>query len=409
MTDYNEFYSMICFKTIFFNYIVMTSNIFCRYALLGDQLTLEEDVEIIISDKGKIQEIIINVQKDISLFKYYFDDHLLIPKFINPHTHLGDAVIKDHALNSSLNEAVGPNGIKYNVTSLSREERIDAMRVTLLDMIFEGISTCFDFREGGLEGVRELLIAAKGLPIDVRILGRPESHSNFDVLLNHVDGLGYSTPLSYPLEEIRKQADSALRRDKIIATHIGESNDVIQDCKKKFGKSDLLLALEYLGPRIIVHLNNTDEHELGRIPITTLIVFCPRSNAYFNIPFPPVKYFLEHSLNYLIGIGTDNVMTTPPSVLDELRWLVLRLREQGFNLSPQQAIKLITVNPSRGLHLLSGILGVDYWADLMVIDLQGRGIKYSLDPITALLYRTVISNDCKLNMFHGEVINPEIK
>jgi len=386
----------------------MTSNIFCRYALLGDQLTLEENVEILISDEGRIKKIAGNVKKDASSFNYHFEHHLLIPKFINSHTHLGDATMKDYALNSSLDEAVGSKGLKYDVKLFSREERIDAMRITLLDMISEGISTCVDFREGGLEGVKELLEAVESLPIEVLILGRPESHTNIKLLLNHVTGIGYSTPLSYPLEEMQKHVESALKKNKIIATHIGESIQVIQTSKKNFGKSDLLTALEYLEPRMLIHLNYSDEQELWQIPDSTLIIFCPRSNAYFNLQFPPVKYFLKESSRYLVGIGTDNVMTTPPNVLDELRWLVLRLKEQGLNLSPQQAIKLISVNPSRGLHLLSGILEVDYWADLMVIDLQGKRTKYCIDPIAALLFRTEISNDCRLNMFHGKVINPEI-
>ena len=167
------------------------------------------------------------------------------------------------------------------------------------------------------------------------------------------------------------------------------------------------MALEYLDPQIIIHLNYTDNQELSKIPDSLLIVFCPRSNAHFNLQFPPMKYFLKDPSKYIVGIGTDNVMTTPPNILDELRWVVLRLKEEGLNLTPQQAIQLITVNPSRGLQLLSGILALDYWADLMVIDLQGKKTKYSLDPITALLFRTDISNDCKLNMFHGEVIIPE--
>ncbi|MCK4849391.1 MAG: amidohydrolase family protein, partial [Candidatus Heimdallarchaeota archaeon] len=305
----------------------MTSNIFCRYALLGDQLILKENVEILISDEGKIQKIMTNVQKDTSHFNYHFENHLLIPKFINAHTHLGDAIIKDIALNSSLDEAVGPNGLKYRVKSFSREERIDAMRITLLGMISEGTSTCIDFREGGLSGVQELLEAVDGLPIEVLILGRPESLSDCKMLLNHVTGLGYSTPLSYSLEEIQKHKESAFEREKIIATHIGESIHVIQTCNEKFGKSDLLVALEYLEPRMLIHLNYSEKQELKHIPDSTLIVFCPRSNAYFNIQFPPVKYFLKDSSKYLVGVGTDNVMTTPPNVLDELRWLVLRLKE----------------------------------------------------------------------------------
>jgi len=59
-----------------------------------------------------------------------------------------------------------------------------------------------------------------------------------------------------------------------------------------------------------------------KFPRSKYIVFCTRSNAYFDSGFPNVEYFLENQ--FLISLGTDNMMVIPLNVLNELRWLILR-------------------------------------------------------------------------------------
>ena len=169
----------------------MTISIFCRFALLGEDLTLKENVEVLISDNGRIENITTNVDKSSCSFNYTFENHLPLPKFINSHTHIGDALLKDSAHNSSLKSAVGPNGIKFQINSFTREERVNAMRNSMKEMIDCGISTCLDFREGGIIGVYEIEEAMNGLPIHIKLLGRTNSATKVNLLLDKVMGLGY--------------------------------------------------------------------------------------------------------------------------------------------------------------------------------------------------------------------------
>ncbi len=380
----------------------MLSKIFCRYALIGEELSLEENVEIIINAAGKIHQITPNVQKKASTFSYYFENHLLTPKFINAHTHLGDAILKECAWNRSLEDAVGPNGMKYQGKERSSEERIQAMRNAIKEMIFSGISTCIDFREGGEKGVKDLQEAAKDLPIDILILGRSTPDSDLLSFIDQVAGVGYSTPLDYPFIKLKEQRDYLLSHGKLISTHIGEDPRIIHEAMIEYAISDLQIALTALKPQILIHLNYTETSDLEKIPETVFIVFCPRSNAYFKIRFPPFDFFLQK--NHFIGIGTDNVMTTSPNVLDELRWIILRLKEQNIDISLIQALKIITTNASQALSIESGCIKVGFWADLLVIDLKSYRTIFSKDPISSFLFRAGI-NDFVLNTFHGQVIS----
>ncbi|MHA2203995.1 MAG: amidohydrolase family protein, partial [Candidatus Hodarchaeales archaeon] len=122
--------------------------------------------------------------------------------------------------------------------------------------------------------------------------------------------------------------------------------------------------------------------------------------------FPPIDYFLDKK--HLIGLGTDNVMSNPPNILEELRWLIVRLKEQRNSLSPVDALKLITINPSKALKISTGCIKETYWADLLVIDLQSTRTVFGKDPIMSLLFRCQLPEDISLNLFHGEIISNEL-
>ncbi|MFX0014189.1 MAG: amidohydrolase family protein [Promethearchaeota archaeon] len=386
--------------------MVILSRIFSKYALIGENLTLKENVLIKINNKGKISRVECDTPPKKIISECSFSHHLLLPKFINSHTHLGDSILKDQAYQLSLNEAVGVNGYKYQTIGHNRIQRIAAMRSAIIEMIENGTAACCDFREGGLNGINELREAAKNLPIDLHILGRQHTKADLNDVISQCNGLGLATPLLFSrkeLEIIRLQTSSS---NVLVATHIGENHQIIQESKEKFGFSDLQVALKYLNSDILIHLTVTDEHELGEIPQSKFIVFCPRSNAYFGLGFPPVNYFLDK--HHLLGLGTDNVMVNTPNVLEELRWLVLRLKEQGISIEPIQALQFITTNPSKPLKLLTGCIQVGYWADLLAINLQSNRTLFGADPVLTLLFRCQLPEDITLNLFHGEEVTDEL-
>ncbi len=382
--------------------MVVLQQIFSKFALIGNNLELKQNVRIDINDLGRISNIEHNVSEDDNELEVLFTHHLLLPKFINSHTHLGDSALKDQAFKMSLDEAVGVEGHKYQTNKLTKVHRIKAMRYAIIEMIENGTSACYDFREGGLNGIYELREAAKNLPIDLHILGRQNTKTSLTNILSQCDGLGLPSPLFFSQEELEAIRNKTSSPNILVATHVGEDPQVIQGSLNQFGLSDLQVVLQYLDPTILIHLTVCDEKDLVEIPTSKFIVFCPRSNAYFGLGFPPVSYFMDK--RHLIGLGTDNVMITAPNILEELRWLVLRLKEQKISIDPIQALKLITINPSEALKIPTGCIKEGYWADLLVIDLQSSRTLFGRDPIMNLLFRSHLPEDISLNLFHGEVI-----
>jgi cytosine/adenosine deaminase-related metal-dependent hydrolase len=287
-----------------------------------------------------------------------------------------------------------------------RINRIAAMRSAIIEMIENGTAVCYDFRENGLNGINDLREAGENLPIDLRILGRQNTKTNLATILSQCDGLGLATPLFYSQKEMEIIRNQTSSPHVLVATHIGEEFQIIQESLERFGLSDLQVALQYLDPDILIHLTMLDENELREIPSSKFIVFCPRSNAYYGLGFPPIDYFLDKQ--HLIGLGTDNVMSNAPNILEELRWLVLRLKEQMISINPLDALKLITINPSKALKVSTGCIKENFWADLLVIDLQSTRTVFGKDPIMSLLFRCQLPEDTSLNLFHGEIVSNEL-
>ncbi|MFX0122703.1 MAG: amidohydrolase family protein [Candidatus Hodarchaeota archaeon] len=387
--------------------MVILTQIFCKSALIGENLILRHNVLLEINNLGRISHIECDTSLKEDSIEFSFPHHLLLPKFINSHTHIGDSILKDQAFGLSLDEAVGIEGHKYQILQHPRINRITAMRSAIIEMIQNGTAVCYDFRENGLNGIKDLREALGNLPIDLRILGRQDTkNNNLTTILSQCDGLGLATPLFYTQEEMETIRNLTSSPHVLVATHIGEEFQIIQESLERFGLSDLQVALKYLDPDILIHLTKLEKNELKEIPTSKFIVFCPRSNAYFGLGFPPIDYFLDK--NHLIGLGTDNVMSNPPNILEELRWLVLRLKEQNISINPSDALKLITINPSKALKVSTGCIKENYWADLLVIDLQSTRTVFGKDPIMSLLFRCQLPEDISLNLFHGEIISNEL-
>ncbi|WP_455463255.1 amidohydrolase family protein, partial [Candidatus Hodarchaeum mangrovi] len=257
--------------------MVFLRKLFFKYGLIGPDLDLEENVLISIDQEGKIKEINTKVHLAITDNIPHYNSHLLVPKFINTHTHVGDAILKDLAYNKTLDEAVGENGLKFDIANIPKLDRVRAMRFALLEMIDCGISTCFDFRENGLQGILELLEASRDLPINVHILGRPQNSNKLEELVPYIKGLGLSTPIYYNKEEIQSFKLFVDNKNLWLGTHIAENNDVVLNAINKFGISDLQLALKYLKPNFLVHLTSLNHEELLSIPPDIFLIFCPRS------------------------------------------------------------------------------------------------------------------------------------
>ena len=148
-------------------------------ALIGENLDFISNVDIQIKN-DKFQKINSNIQSKSKKDVIDCEGLLLIPGFINSHTHIADSIGKDITLNSTVNQKIHPMfGIKSKILKNTSNEYLSTfMKNTCRSMIQKGITTFVDFREGGLDGAILLKKVVDDLPIRTILLGRLDFHQS---------------------------------------------------------------------------------------------------------------------------------------------------------------------------------------------------------------------------------------
>ncbi|MFW9915011.1 MAG: amidohydrolase family protein [Candidatus Thorarchaeota archaeon] len=357
---------------------------FFQYALLGEELRLAENV-IITTENG----FIIQIDENASFrsAEEVFSDSLVIPAFVNAHTHLGDVVAKEAAWNATLDEAVGTNGVKFRKFREEAAHVPKAIHAILQNMAQCGVAAFVDFREGGIEGVSLLRKQTEDYPGKAVILGRPSSDdSEMDAIISSSDGLGLPTTTYFSDKELQNIQTKVHQSRKPLAVHCAETIEERERSLELYNQNDVLRAIHLLGADTLIHMTHATPEDLLIVKKHDIsLVFCPRSNAYFSTGFPPVQEALD--LKIPAALGTDNVMVNHPDPLQEARWLALQLRLRGKKPTPQEILSMITVNPASIFNLASGALAIGKRADLVTIDLTSPRTAYCDDPLLALLMR----------------------
>ncbi|RLG21505.1 chlorohydrolase [Methanosarcinales archaeon] len=299
------------------------------------------------------------------------EKNLILPSFFNAHTHLGDSIIKDPP-SIGLDELVKPpNGLKHQaLKSVPREKLTEAIKDSMESMIAWGCGGFADFREGGVEGVlvlREALEQISGVKNLVPIiLGRPLAGEVEDVL-RVCDGLGISGYNDTP--EVERWSETCRKRGKILSIHAGEKDN-----------SDIDGALS-LEPDVVVHMvHATDSHLRTCADEGINVVVCPRSNMATGVGLPPIKRMVEMGVD--VCIGTDNVMLSSPSLLDELSFCWYNL-----HIDERELLKMATWKGRRAFGVDGGVIEEGEKADVLVVNLDTKNMRNTTDPIRSVVRR----------------------
>jgi 5-methylthioadenosine/S-adenosylhomocysteine deaminase len=148
---------------------------------------------------------------------------------------------------------------------------------------------------------------------------------------------------------------------------------------------------DLLGEQLVaVHCVDLEPDELELLAATrTGVVHCPRSNAYLGCGAAPLRALLDAGAR--VGLGTDS----PNSAVDfdvfaELRAAVehARIRERSPSaLSAEDALELATLGGARALDLENevGSLVPGKRADLAIVDLRDTGLYPWDNPASAVV------------------------
>ncbi len=337
-----------------------------------------------------------------------FGDSVILPGFVNAHTHLEYAVYAGFGDGLSF----GP----WIAIHVERKGRIDRehmeaiARLGALECLRSGVTTvgdcsfvgaaataCADLGLSAVVYVEAFGDAEDGAERFARTREQIGDRLSDEILL----GVSPHAPYTCSLDLYRTCGDLGLP----LATHLAESDDETEYLLSGSGPweafADMLvpplrttgiraLAAEgLLGRHVLAaHCVKADEEEIELLAAHDVAVaHCPRSNAYLGCGTAPLAALRAAGIR--VCIATDSPASTPSfDMFDELRAAVVaaRAREKRPDaLTAADALELVTLGGARALGLDAdrGSLTPGKRADLTILSLAGSPFVPWEDPVTA--------------------------
>ncbi len=346
---------------------------------------------------------------------------LLIPGFINAHTHIGDSIGKDVTLNSSVDKKIHPVfGAKSKILKNTSEENLaNFMKNTCHSMIQKGITTFVDFREGGFNGVALLKKVLSDVPLRSIILGRMEFYQtsteikknlsfprekirDLTTLIKTCDGIG----ISGANENSTSVLNHYSKTTKLRAIHSSETKQSVSKSKKVTGKSETIRAL-LLQPHFLVHMTYASKSDLSAVAKKTRgIVICPRANSSLAEGIPDIE--LMQKAGCTIALGTDNVMINSPDMFREMDFIwkaTMGLHKK--RIDPKEILKMATVNGGKILKKDIGVIENGKIADCIFLDKHALDLEPMHNPHASIVHRASESA-IKAVMIGGKIVHGKI-
>lgn len=290
---------------------------------------------------------------------------LIVPTFVNAHTHIGDSFIKEKCIKlpKNIEKLVKPpNGLKHKLLrEVQDEDIIKGMEKSISIMMKSGTGYFCDFRENGILGISQFKAAIHKYNINSLILSRPDSleysKSEIDILLKNSDGIAISSISDWEYSELQKVARDVNRRKKIFALHASERL-----------REDIDSILD-LKPNFLVHMLKATVSDLKIVKDNNIpIVICPRSNSFYGLK-PNFKLYKK--VGIILLIGTDNAMINSPVISDEINYILSISKVYSIF----ELLYMSTIGARKVLNLECDILGPNSKADFIVLN------KKSLKPL----------------------------
>ncbi|PXF58093.1 MAG: chlorohydrolase [Candidatus Methanogaster sp.] len=315
---------------------------------------------------------------------------IVLPAFVNAHTHIGDSVLKDPPITDIASLVRPPDGLKHRVLrETSTHDLVHAMRASICDMVKTGTCAFADFREGGLPGVLALMRAIDAATssgcagaVDAVILGRPgggkgggedgaegDGVDEIDSILELAGGIGISSTNDYAEGFAAAIAARTRRQGGVFAIHAGELDS-----------TDIRGALE-LDPDLLIHLVHASRDDLCRVAGENIpVVVCIRSNLVTRVGIPPVKEMLAQGL--LVAAGTDNVMFNSVDIFSEMKFL-----SSLCQIDERQVLRICTRAGALALGLNCGVIEPGMDARVTVLDKDSYNLSGATNTLRSVVRR----------------------
>ncbi|MEC4849243.1 MAG: amidohydrolase family protein [Nitrosarchaeum sp.] len=388
--------------------------------LLGKELDFVPKIDIKIQD-SRFKQIKSNIETSTKDETFDCEGLLLIPGFVNCHTHIGDSIGKDVILNSSVDKRIHPvSGVKPLILKNTEKNHLASfMKYSCQSMMNKGITTFVDFREGGLEGVLLLKQILSKLQIRGIILGRLEFYqgtseikknkpisktkmSELVELLKKCDGIGVSGANENSSSVLNYYSSTP----KLRVIHSSETKQSVSKSKKITGISETTRALT-MKPHFLVHMTHASLNDLrSASKKTSGIVICPRANAALAEGIPDIE--LMKKAGCIIALGTDNVMINSPDMFREMDYLwKVTMGLHKKRIEPKEILKMATVNGGKILNKDIGVIEIGKLADGIFINKHALDLEPMHNIHASIVHRASESN-IRAVMIGGKITHGKI-
>jgi 5-methylthioadenosine/S-adenosylhomocysteine deaminase len=389
-----------------------TQVIHAKWIYTGERNQPLLSAHALIVQDGRIDDIISSSMAD----KNYPDaattrktNHLLMPGFINGHTHLGmnyfRGLANDLPLMEWLTQHIFPTEKKW----LSHELVHDASRFAIAEMIRSG-TTCFNdmfyFPEAtaeatdksGMRGFMSIHVlefptpwAATPAECFTKGLAFHEAYQHHPLISTT---FAPHAPYTVADESFIRVRELSEKMGLKINLHLHETMDEINQSLTQYQKRPIkrLHDLGLLSSQLMaIHCANLNEEDLAIIRATHLnIVHCPESNLKLASGKCPVETLQSFGIN--VALGTDSVASNNDlDMITEMRaanFLAKSISMNPVSMSAKQALQLATINGAKALGMDNeiGSLTLGKAADFIAIDLDQIETLPTYEPISQVVY-----------------------
>ncbi len=373
--------------------------------------TILADHSIVI-DGGRIIDLRPTAEIDVryAARQYHrLDNHILLPGFINLHTHAAMALLRGYAddmpLMRWLQEHIWPAESRHISPGFVR----DGTLLACWEMLRGGI-TCFNDmyffpRAAGEAALEAGMRAALGITVfEFPSVYGSDAEDYLAKGLETREALRDESLISFCLAPHAPYtvADRTFERVGVIADqldlpihiHLHETEDEIASSLKEHGVRPLerLRRLGLLDPKLIaVHAVHLDPDEIALLAAQGChVAHCPTSNMKLASGTAPVAAMLAQGIS--VGLGSDGAASNNRlDLMREMRQAALLAKlssGDAATLPAHQALRMATLEGARalGLDREIGSLVPGKAADLVAVSLDDWLSQPCFDPVSHLIY-----------------------
>lgn len=354
---------------------------------------------------------------------------LVVPAFVNGHTHLPETLIRGLCDDEDLHTWLYDHVWQVEPAMTAEQAKVGALlgiaemvrsgTVAFVDQYFYANQIAEAVAESGVkaylgpsifEGNPETKTIEKAFQQNKKVFDAWHGHDNRLFI-----GFGPHAHYSVPEDQFTEIIAAAKERKTMIHTHVSETQREVKEAQENYklspvGYLERLGALDYILAAHCIHLDDSDIALLHKHKVT--ILSNPQSNLKIGAGIAPIPYYLEKDLNIILG--TDgSASNNNLDIMEEAR--LVSLIHKGLHTNPkllpmQQIIPLFTSNASKIFpnNSFAGILREGKPADLVVYDLHSVNNTPIIHPLSNMFFSSN-STDIILTMADGKILYEKIE